>query len=79
MLQEPFAQLLAQEKITQEDLDTFYGLVAHAQKTDYPTEPIETILQEEMAAYIAGAIDEKTTAERIQSRGSLYLMEHKVE
>ena len=79
VLQEQFAQLLAQEKITQEDIDTFYGLVDHAQKTDYPTEPIEKIIQEEMAAYIDGAIDEKTTAERIQSRVSLYLMEQKVE
>lgn len=79
VLQEQFAQLLAQEKITQEDIDTFYGLVDHAQKTDYPTEPIEKIIQEEMAAYIDGAIEEKTTAERIQSRVSLYLMEQKVE
>ena len=77
VLQEQFAQLLAQEKITQEDIDTFYGLVDHAQKTDYPTEPIEKIIQEEMAAYIDGAIDEKTTAERIQSRAGLYLMEQK--
>ena len=79
VLQEQFAQLLAQEKITQEDIDTFYALVDHAQKPDYPTEPIEKIIQEEMAAYIDGAIDEKTTAERIQSRVSLYLMEQKVE
>lgn len=79
VLQEQFAQLLAQEKITQEDIDTFYALVDHAQKPDYPTEPIEIIIQEEMAAYIDGAIDEKTTAERIQSRVSLYLMEQKVE
>ena len=78
-VQEQFAQLLAQEKITQEDIDTFYALVDHAQKPDYPTEPIEKIIQEEMAAYIDGAIDEKTTAERIQSRVSLYLMEQKVE
>lgn len=79
VLQEQFAQLLAQEKITQEDIDTFYALVDHAQKPDYPTEPIEKIIQEEMAAYIDGAIEEKTTAERIQSRVSLYLMEQKVE
>lgn len=79
VLQEQFAQLLAQEKITQEDIDTFYALVDHAQKPDYPTEPIEKTIQEEMAAYIDGAIDEKTTAERIQSRVSLYLMEQKVE
>ena len=77
VLQEQFAQLLAQEKITQEDIDTFYALVDHAQKPDYPTEPIEKIIQEEMAAYIDGAIDEKTTAERIQSRAGLYLMEQK--
>lgn len=79
VLQEQFAQLLAQEKITQEDIDTFYALVDHAQKPDYPIEPIEKIIQEEMAAYIDGAIEEKTTAERIQSRVSLYLMEQKVE
>mgnify|MGYP005935703169 FL=1 len=79
VLQEQFAQLLAQEKITQEDIDTFYALVDHAQKPDYPTEPIEKIIQEEMAAYIDGAIEEKTTAERIQSRVLLYLMEQKVE
>ena len=79
VLQEQFAQLLAQEKITQENIDTFYALVDHAQKPDYPTEPIEKIIQEEMAAYIDGAIEEKTTAERIQSRVSLYLMEQKVE
>jgi hypothetical protein len=79
VLQEQFAQLLAQEKITQEDIDTFYALVDHAQKPDYPTEPIEQIILEEMAAYIDGAIDEKTAAERIQSRVSLYLMEQKVE
>lgn len=79
VLQEQFAQLLAHEKITQEDIDTFYALVDHAQKPDYPTEPIEKIIQEEMAAYIDGAIEEKTTAERIQSRVSLYLMEQKVE
>lgn len=79
VLQEQFAQLLAQEKITQEDIDTFYALVDHAQKPDYPTEPIEKIILEEMAAYLDGAIDEKTTAERIQSRVSLYLMEQKVE
>ena len=77
VLQEQFAQLLAQEKITQEDIDTFYALVDHAQKPDYPTEPIEKIIQEEMAAYIDGAIEEKTTAERIQYRAGLYLMEQK--
>ena len=66
-------------QITQEDIDTFYALVDHAQKPDYPTEPIEQIILEEMAAYIDGAIDEKTAAERIQSRVSLYLMEQKVE
>ncbi|MBS6846290.1 MAG: hypothetical protein KH299_09485 [Firmicutes bacterium] len=48
-------------------------------KPDYPTEPIEQIIEEEMAAYLDGAIDEKTTAERIQSRAGLYLMEQKVE
>lgn len=79
VLQEQFAQLLAQEKITQENIDTFYALVDHAQKPDYPTEPIEQIILEEMAAYLDGAIDEKTTAERIQSRVLLYLMEQKVE
>lgn len=77
VLQEQFAQLLAQEKITQKDIDTFYALVDYAQKPDYPTEPIEKIIQEEMAAYIDGAIDEETTAERIQSRAGLYLMEQK--
>ena len=77
VLQEQFAQLLAQEKITQENIDTFYALVDHAQKPDYPTEPIEQIILEEMAAYLDGAIDEKTTAERIQSRAGLYLMEQK--
>ena len=74
-----FAQLLAEETVTQEDIDTFYTLVDHAQKPDYPTEPIEQIIEEEMAAYLDGAIDEKTTAERIQSRAGLYLMEQKVE
>ena len=58
---------------------TLYALVDHAQKPDYPTEPIEQIIQEEMAAYLDGAIDEKTTAERIQSRAGLYLMEQKVQ
>ena len=75
VLQEQFKQLLAEEKVTQEDIDTFYALVDHAQKADYPTEPIEQIIEEEMAAYLDGAIDEKTTAERIQSRAGLYLME----
>ena len=79
VLQEQFAQLLAEETVTQEDIDTFYTLVDHAQKLDYPTEPIEQIIEEEMAAYLDGAIDEKTTAERIQSRAGLYLMEQKVE
>ena len=79
VLQEQFAQLLAEETVTQEDIDTFYTLVDHAQKPDYPTEPIEQIIEEEMAAYLDGAIDEKTTAERIQSRAGLYLMEQKVE
>ena len=79
VLQEQFAQLLAEEKVTQADIDTFYALVDHAQKPDYPTEPIEQIIEEEMAAYLDGAIDEKTTAERIQSRAGLYLMEQKVE
>ena len=79
VLQEQFAQLLAEETVTQEDIDTFYTLVDHAQKPDYPTEPIEQIIEEEMAAYLDGAIDEKTTAERIQSRTGLYLMEQKVE
>lgn len=79
VLQEQFAQLLAEEKVTQEDIDTLYALVDHAQKPDYPTEPIEQIIQEEMAAYLDGAIDEKTTAERIQSRAGLYLMEQKVQ
>lgn len=79
VLQEQFKQLLAEEKVTQEDIDTFYALVDHAQKADYPTEPIEQIIEEEMAAYLDGAIDEKTTAERIQSRASLYLMEQKVQ
>ena len=79
VLQEQFKQLLAEETVTQEDIDTFYTLVDHAQKPDYPTEPIEQIIEEEMAAYLDGAIDEKTTAERIQSRAGLYLMEQKVE
>ena len=79
VLQEQFKQLLAEEKVTQEDLDTVYALVDHAQKADYPTEPIEQIIEEEMAAYLDDAIDEKTTAERIQSRAGLYLMEQKVE
>ena len=79
VLQEQFAQLLAEETVTQEDIDTFYTLVDHAQKPDYPTEPIEQIIEEEMTAYLDGAIDEKTTAERIQSRASLYLMEQKVQ
>ena len=78
VLQEQFAQLLAEEKVTQEDIDTLYALVDHAQKPDYPTEPIEQIIQEEMAAYLDGAVDEKTTAEHIQSRALLYLMEQKV-
>ena len=34
---------------------------------------------EELAAYLDGAIDEKTTAERIQSRAGLYLMEQLVQ
>ena len=79
VLQEQFKQLLTEETVTQEDIDTFYTLVDHAQKPDYPTEPIEQIIEEEMAAYLDGAIDEKTTAERIQSRASLYLMEQKVQ
>ena len=79
VLQEQLKQLLAEEKVTQEDIDTFYALVDHAQKADYPTEPIEQIIEEEMAAYLDDAIDEKTTAERIQSRAGLYLMEQKVE
>ena len=79
VLQEQFAQLLAEETVTQEDIDTFYTLVDHAQKLDYPTEPIEQIIEEETAAYLDGVIDEKTTAERIQSRASLYLMEQKVQ
>ena len=79
VLQEQFAQLLAEETVTQEDIDTFYTLVDHAQKLDYPTEPIEQIIEEEMAAYLDGVIDEKTTAERIQSRAGLYLMEQKGE
>lgn len=79
VLQEQFTQLLAEETVTQADIDTFYALVDHAQKPDYPTEPIEQIIEEEMAAYLDGAIDEKTTAERIQSRASLYLMEQKVQ
>ena len=79
VLQEQFAQLLAEETVAQEDIDTFYTLVDHAQKPDYPTEPIEQIIEEEMAAYLDGAIDEKTTAERIQSRAGLYLIEQKVE
>ena len=79
VLQEQFAQLLAEEKVTQEDINTLYALVDHAQKPDYPTEPIEQIIQEEMAAYLDGVIDEKTTAERIQSRAGLYLMEQKVQ
>ena len=79
VLQEQFKQLLTEETVTQEDIDTFYTLVDHAQKLDYPTEPIEQIIEEEMAAYLDGVIDEKTTAERIQSRASLYLMEQKVQ
>ena len=78
-LQEQFAQLLALDEITQEGIDTFYALVDHAQKTDYPTEPVEKIILEELAAYLDGAIDEKTTAERIQSRAGLYLMEQLVQ
>ena len=79
VLQEQFAQLLAEETVTQADIDTFYALVDHAQKADYPTESIEQIIEEEMAAYLDGAVDGKTTAERIQSRAGLYLMEQKVE
>ncbi len=79
VLQEQFAQLLAEETVTQEDIDTFYALVDHAQKAGYPTESIEQIIEEEMAAYLDGAVDEKTAAERIQSRAGLYLMEQKVE
>ena len=77
VLQEQFSQLLTEEKVTQVDIDTFYALVDHAQKLDYPTEPIEQIILEEVAAYLDGAVDEKTTAERIQSRARLYLMEQK--
>ena len=79
VLQEQFKQLLTEETVTQADIDTFYTLVDHAQKLDYPTEPIEQIIEEETAAYLDGVIDEKTTAERIQSRAGLYLMEQKVE
>ena len=53
--------------------------VARPQSVEWRAEPIEQIILEEMAAYLDGAIDEKTTAERIQSRVSLYLMEQKVE
>ena len=78
VLQEQFAQLLAEEKVTQADIDTFYALVDHAQKPDYPTEPIEQITEEGLAAYLDGVVDEKTAAERIPSRADLYLMEQKL-
>ena len=79
VLQEQLAQLLTQEKVTQSDIDTFYALVDYAQPTDYPTEPVEQIILEEASAYLAGAIDATTTAERIQSRVFLYIQEQKVE
>ena len=78
-LQAQFAQLLAEEAITQEDIDTFYGLVDHAQTSGALTQAIEQIIQEETSAYLAGAVDEKTTAERIQSRAYLCIQEQRVD
>lgn len=71
--------ILAEEAITQEDIDTFYGLVDHAQTSGARTQAIEQIIQEETSAYLAGAVDEKTTAERIQSRAYLCIQEQRVD
>lgn len=78
-LQAQLAQLLAEEEITQADIDTFYGLVDHAQADGAQTQAVAQIIREETSAYLAGAVDEQTTAERIDSRVGLYIMEQTIE
>lgn len=75
VLQSQLAEKLEQEKITQAEIDRFNELVDHLQTADYPTDAVVQIIKEEVEMYLAGAITEDETAERIQSRVNLMLAE----
>ena len=79
VLQEQFAQLQAEEKVTQADIDTFYALVDHAQSPTIRPSPSSRSSKRRWQRISMARLTKKTTAERIQSRASLYLMEQKVQ
>ena len=61
--------------ITQHEIDLFYQLVDGLRVADYPTDPVEQIIREELAPYLAGDATEDETADKVQSRVYLYLQE----
>ena len=70
-----FAGQLEKETITQHEIDLFYQLVDGLRVADYPTDPVEQIIREELAPYLAGDATEDETADKVQSRVYLYLQE----
>lgn len=75
VLHAQLAGLLEKETITQHEIDLFYQLVDGLRVADYPTDPVEQIIHEELAPYLAGDATEDETADKVQSRVYLYLQE----
>ena len=75
VLHAQLAGQLEKETITQHEIDLFYQLVDGLRVADYPTDPVEQIIREELAPYLAGAATEDETADKVQSRVYLYLQE----
>lgn len=70
-----FPALIEAGALTQEDIDKFYALTDALEPMLYPSATVEEIIQEETTTYLSGGADETLTAERIQSRVSLWLRE----
>lgn len=75
VLHAQLAGQLKKETITQHEIDLFYQLVDGLRVADYPTDPVEQIIREELAPYLAGDATEDETADKVQSRVYLYLQE----
>mgnify|MGYP001214324529 FL=1 len=75
VLHAQLAGQLEKETITQHEIDLFYQLVDGLRVADYPTDPVEQIIREELAPYLAGDATEDETADKVQSRVYLYLQE----
>ena len=75
VLHAQLARQLEKETITQHEIDLFYQLVDGLRVADYPTDPVEQIIREELAPYLAGDATEDETADKVQSRVYLYLQE----